>query len=231
MAAKTVVVTGYCPIPGHPRSAAEYGKLGSALFGPLETAGAITVVPAYETVQDTWLFQLLRSKGEVPTHSQGDNPKKNTLAYHCVQHQKFAWLTHAVIKNREAETFIWIDYGIGHVPGVTPLVVHEFLAQVRDGDFAIPGCWPGVCNTVHDHFPCWRFCGGLMVVPRKQVFPLYNTIREVVKKNLEDAGNITWEVNSLARAEPSLPGLRWYQADHNQTMFTNYGVDLCKLVS
>lgn len=218
------LVTGYVPIQGHPRTAAEYGELGDNMFGKLQ--GDFYVHPFYETIQEMWLTKLIQDKFPDVSHSAGDDPKKNTLAYHCVQHQKFAWMLKAYMANPLVETLVWLDYGIGHVPGVTPDVVNEFMTKVRK-EFAIPGCWPKEGLLVNDFFPCWRFCGGLMVMPAKQVYWTYKCIKETLIKHLKKTNNVSWEVSTLARAEDRLPPVRWYKADHNQTMFTNYGDEPC----
>ena len=225
--ARTKLVTGYIPIQGHPRTAQEYGELGASLFGALDCVGGdFTIHPYYETVQETWLTKYIQSLPEKVaaglSHSTADNAAKNSLAYHCVQHQKFAWLLKAAIQDPTPDTFVWMDYGIGHVPGVTPDVVNAFMAAVKANDFAIPGCWERQGLLVNDFFPCWRFCGGLMVVPRKKVHKLYKTMKREVAQHIANTNNITWEVNSLAHAEANLPPIRWYKADHNETMFTNY---------
>lgn len=213
------VVTGYVPISGHPRSAAEYGELGEGIFKPLSQA--VRVQPYYDKLGECWMWNYVQALKTPTTHSTADHSKKNTLAYHCVQHQKFAWLLKAAIDDPSFDTFVWIDYGIGHVPGVTPEVILEFLERVKLGDFAIPGCWTKANALNSDLFPCWRFCGGVMVVPRGDVHKLYKGIKREVQRHLKLTNNVTWEVNTLARIEASLP-LRWYQADHNETMFTGY---------
>lgn len=78
---------------------------------------------------------------------------------------------------------------------------------------------------VSDFWPNWRFCGGLLVVPRKWAHALFREVKRDVQRHLTETRNISWEVNTLARIERSLP-IRWYQADHNETMFTNYSKDL-----
>lgn len=226
--ARPTLVTGYVPIPNHPRTAKEYGELGAKVFGAV--ASEANIRPFYETVQQTWLYKLVdkRLSKKLPvSHSAGDNSTKNTLDYHCVQHQKFGWLLKAHIENPKADPLVWVDYGIGHVPGVTWRVVNDFIDSVRQDDFAIPGCWPADGTMVNDLWPCWRFCGGLMVVPKKHVATLYMAVKRAVQLHLEQTNNITWEVNTLARIEPFLPPIRWYLADHNASMFTNYGVSPC----
>lgn len=223
------LVTGYVPIPGHPRSAKEYGDLGENMFGKLQ--GDFYVHPFYETVPETWLSKLVNNpklyKVANVTHSVGDNPAKNTLAYHCVNHQKFAWLLKAAILNPQADTLVWMDYGIGHVPGVTPDVVNEFMAKVQKDDFAVPGCVPKEGLLIADAWPCWRFCGGVIVVPAAATLPLFQLIKLEMRRHIKKTYNVSWEVNTLARCEKHLPRLRWYYADHNETMFTNYGDGLC----
>ena len=213
---KLKVVTGYIPIQDHPRSAAEYGALGeqlAALKAPIQ--------PFYGNVTSTWMFTMVQNLPFGPTWSVADNPQKNTLAYHCVQHQKFQWLFDAAKMDPVPDTFIWLDYGICHVPGVNTGVINDFLADVRREDFAIPGCHSRA--DIRDDVPCWRFCGGLFVVPREYIGPLKNFVQAMSLLHCSATKNITWEVNTLARVEQTdkLP-IRWYQADHNQTMFTNY---------
>lgn len=216
--ARSVIVTGYVPIVGHPRSAKEYGTLGEEIFAHLAYD---TVIPFYDKIENTWLYKMVQKRGLPVGHSVADNPAKNTLAYHYVNHQKFSWLLKAAAMDK-ADTFVWIDYGIGHVPGVTAAVIDEFMAEVRPNDFAIPGCWPDVCN-VDDAYPCWRFCGGVMVVPRQMLLPLYLGIVQTVKNRIAETGNVSWEVNTLARLEPNMVRKpRWYLADHDSSIFENY---------
>lgn len=214
--AKVKVVTGYIPIAGHPRGPGEYGALGEKL-----RELKAPVQPFYGRETSTWLFDLINALKFAPTWSVADNPQKNTLAYHCVQHQKFQWLFDAMKMDDEADSFVWLDYGICHVPGVTPGVINAFLDSVQRGDLAVPGCWPR--GDIRDDVPCWRFCGGLLVVPRALVQPLKNLIQAIAMLHINVTKNVTWEVNTLARAEQTdkLP-IRWYKADHDQTMFTAY---------
>lgn len=220
------VVTGYVPIQGHPRTAAEYGALGEKIFLPLARDG-IPIARFLETLPDTWLYKYVSRSKTPPTHSAGDNPAKNTLAYHCVQHQKFGWLLKAAIEDPHHDTYVWLDFGIGHVPGVTDRVIWEFLDKVREfpDDLAFPGCWPDGGNTLaNDLWPCWRFCGGVLVVPKNRVHKLYKAIKGTALDHVNRTRNVTWETNTMAEAEKNgrLPEFRWYQADHNETMFTGY---------
>ena len=214
--AKVKVVTGYIPIAGHPRTPAEYGALGEQLRDL-----KAPVQPFYGVVTSCWLYDLIRTLPFEPIWAVADNPQKNTLAYHCVQHQKFQWLYDAMKMDNDSDVFVWLDYGICHVPGVTPGVINAFLDRVKRNDTAIPGCWP--VGNVDDSFPCWRFCGGLMVVDRRDVQPLKNMLKAITMLHLNVTKKVVWETNTLARVEQTgkIP-IRWYLADHNESMFENY---------
>lgn len=219
------VVTGYVPIANHPRTAQEYGKLGEQIFIPLVQAG-VNVKRYMEPLEMTWLHKYVSRFKNPPKPMVADNPAKNTLAYHCVQHQKFAWLLKAAIEDPRPDVFVWLDYGIGHVPGVTPVVIGDYLDYVikNPTELSIPGCWP---TTNYQNFdwqtPCWRFCGGVLAVPRQCVHKLHKAVKTAALAHIDHAKTVEWEVNTLARAEIKgllPPKTRWYQADHNETMFT-----------
>ena len=223
------VVSGFVPIPDNPRSPEEYFELGSRLFDPLRASGQLKYNPAcfmMEHISQCWLFKWLHWKGQNfdVTHSVADNPKKNTPSYHIVQHQKFEWLLDAATLDPRPDVFVWIDFGILHVQGVTVAVILEFLRRVeREQAVAIPGCWDKRVLPIDDQNPCWRFCGGLMVVPRQHIFELDMAVKINAMKHIHETRNLSWEVNTLARVEQAgtVP-LWWYKADHNETMFTAY---------
>ena len=52
MGPKIKVVTGFVPIVGHPRTAAEYGALGEKLG---ELTDEFSVHPFYQKIEDCWL--------------------------------------------------------------------------------------------------------------------------------------------------------------------------------
>lgn len=212
------VVTGYIPLPTHPRSAKKYGELGEWMRNI-----KAPVRPFYGVLSSCWLYDLIRCAPFEPTWSEGDNPQKNSLGYHIVNHQKFQWLFDAARMDEGPDVFVWMDYGIRHILGDDATeVVNDFISRVRVEDaIAIPGCWRK--GEVNDAIPCWRFCGGLIVAPRKLVQPLKNLIQAITMLHLNVTKNVTWEVNTLARAEQTgkVP-IRWYGADHNDSMFKNY---------
>ena len=220
---KVKVITGYVPITGHPRTSEEYGRLGELLGAA--TSAAAPLKAHYSTIEDCWLYRSISKMGKL-SHSEGDNPAKNTIAYHCVNHQKTEWLCiEAFDAAPDIDMLVWIDYGIFSVPGVTAKVIQDFLlrvAQTEDKNIHIPGCW-GPEYDVSDATPCWRFCGGVLIVPRS-LAPLLDKENKIkTMRNIKRTRNITWEVNDLARLEryTHLP-ITWYQADHNEKLFTGF---------
>ena len=218
--APVTVVSGYVEIPDHPRGPHDYRALGQQLENAVAAVGVPMVVADQEQVKDTWLARYLAKPANI-THSIADNAEKNSLAYHCVQHQKFAWIS-AAPKIEPADVIVWIDYGILHVPGVTAEVIQKYLQRAGDYGSAVtlPGCWPKQ-KEIDPRFPHWRFCGGLIAVPLPLVRGFTSAAMGVALRQIEATKNVEWEVNTLARLEQTgLVPMSWYQADHNQTLFT-----------
>ncbi len=220
------VVTGFVPIEAHPRSPEEYEKLIEKL---------IEIVPLIDNpiyfmqhpIDQCWLFRYLQWSKLSPTHSVADNPKKNTLGYHIVQHQKTSWLCAAAIAKPQMDIFVWIDAGIHSVPGITNEVIAEAINRAREEKtIVIPGCWnKGVANDVPDSQVNWRFCGGFFVVPRQYLLDLDGALRVETMRHLRETNNLSWEVNTLQRLErnPTVPlPIWWYKADHDASLFRNY---------
>lgn len=210
------LVTAYVPIAGHPRSPQQYGELGEKLGGC-----PVRKKCFYQRVEDTWLAQHLRLLPTYPTWSEGDNPSKNSLAYHCVQHEKIKWLKQAAIEYPDDNIMVWVDYGIFHQPGVNNEAIVRFMQAVDDRAIYAPGCW-GPSNNVDQNNPCWRFCGSVLAVPTRLIDRLDHEVCDAARSHIAVTQNIEWEVNTWARAEATstLPWC-WYKADHDVTQFTN----------
>jgi hypothetical protein len=214
-------VTAFVPIPGHPRSEAEYRELGGRLLS-METK--IPLLYAEGALDQCWLHRYLCERGEEFTHSVADNPEKNSPAYHIVQAQKSEWLSAAAIVDPTADVFCWLDFGIFHVPGITERIIIDFLQRAEnERTVTIPGCWDRN-YTYDDANPCWRFCGGVMLVPREYVIAFDEAMQAEYRHWLWKTGNVSWEVNTLARVEKRHPDLIWWYGpcDHDESMFTRY---------
>lgn len=218
-------VTAYVPIPDHPRSVEDYQRLAGPL---LDMADRIPLMAADGDLEHCWLYRHLLNRYDMDpakfSHSVSDNPRKNSLAYHIVQAQKIEWLVAAAQIDPMADVFCWIDYGIFHVPGVTSKIISDFIKRADNEQIiTIPGCW-GTDYVYDDAHPCWRFCGGLIIVPRVYLDRLDQAVKREYIRWLELTHNVSWETNTLARVEQLYPNLPiwWYRADHDQTIFTNY---------
>ena len=209
------LVTGYAPIKDHPRSAEEYGGLGERL-----AAVPVRKAAFYQRVEETWLWKFVRSLPTVPKVSEGDNPAKNTLAYHCVNHQKTEWLLAAVEKYPDDDVYVWVDYGIFHQPDVTSEAIFKFVESLDDKAIYAPGCWDK--SIVQSAAPCWRFCGSVLAVPKQFVPMLHFACVRTAMKHIRATNNVEWEINTWARVEKkdTLPWC-WYHADHNGSQFWN----------
>ena len=171
---------------------------------------------------DCWLYQFLKWRNAEFIHSVSDNPKKNTPAYLIVQAQKVEFMLEAA-RHFAADLFVWIDYGIFHLPGMTEEILIDFLRRAKhETMITIPGCWDRGYQYDDNH-PCWRFCGGVMIVPRGMLFEFDAAWKLEYMRWINETGRLSWEVNTLARMEARGACLfNWFKADHNVTMFTNY---------
>lgn len=214
---KVRIVTGYVPIVGHPRGPETYGELGEKLSGVPVPKKAF-----YMKVEDTWMAKCLRQQKFIARSAEHDNPAKNSLAYHCVNLQKTSWLVQAADEDPDADVLVWIDYGIFRLPQVNNQSIYEFCQRLDDKAIYAPGCWhkPQVVETA---YPCWRFCGSVLAVPRTLVDTLDFACRVEARHHLIKTQTLDWEVNTWARVEQSKRQLpwHWYKADHNVSMFDN----------
>lgn len=213
---KVRLVTGYVPLRDHPRTPAEYGALGEQLGGVPVPKKAF-----YMPVEETWLYQFLSNLQFPVSVSRGDNPAKNTVEYHCVNHQKTEWLSQAADAYPDDDVFVWVDYGIFSQPGICNQIIAEMFDRIDGKDIAIPGCRPkGIIEAAE---PCWRFCGSVLVCPRDKVALLDTAAKSTAISHILATKNVEWEVNTWARLEQKrLLPIRWYKADHNETLFTGY---------
>lgn len=220
--AKVRVVTGIVDIPDHPRSRVEYDKYFTQLRGAL---GDYTPMVFEAGIRDLWMTSFIEGlvrQGHYIRHSEGDNSKKNSTEYHVVQHQKPEWLEMAALRDPDADVFVWMDYGIARLPGVAGEVLTAFLRRVRNDNVTIPGCWDK--REIDDSFPCWRFCGSMFIVPRRDVFAFNKTFKAITRIRVRSTCNISWETNDMAHLELANVGpyIKWYPGDHNASMFVNY---------
>lgn len=223
-----MLVTGYVHIPDHPRPHEEYNALMDKLLDVTDLLERSMYFAQY-SLADCWMTKYLAWMGITPTHSVADNPAKNSLMYHVVQHEKIMMMLRAANHNNDqakgVETFAWVDMGIHSVPGVTNEIIADAVkAAANEKAIVIPGCWDMQrANACPDSQVNWRFCGGFLVVPRRYLLEFELAFRAEAIRHIRATNNVSWEVNTLQRLERANELPIWhYYADHNETLFTNY---------
>ena len=220
------VVTGFVPILDHPRSEAEYRKLGQRLMTAQVPSGEALLMQMEMKLEDCWLYQYLKWRGRDCTHSISDNPKKNSVAYHIVQAQKSELLMEAARAHAPADVLVWLDFGIYHLKGMNDEVLIDFLRRAQhEQAIAIPGCWRRGERAYDEAHPYWRFCGGAIICPRQHVIMFDAAMKLQYRRHIERTNNLVWEVSILAELEEEQPDIPiwWYgPCDHDVSMLTNY---------
>ncbi len=207
------LVSGYVPLTVTHRSEEEYYRLGENLHS-LHVESSIF----FDTIEDCWMHHAIKGKGYEPRHAH--DLGKNTMEYHIVQHQKTTWMLRAALANPKDDVFVWMDYGIFHMPGFTQEKVLAFLQECEhETAIAIPGAWP----KGQEGGPCWRFNGSILVCHRDYLAALDQRVRELAVFYAKYTKTVIWEVNTWDRVESEgeLP-IRWYGATHDETMLTSY---------
>jgi hypothetical protein len=221
---KIKIVSGYVPLSdNHRRSHEEFMALGARL-----EALPFSKRVFFGALENCWLYAFLKSVPNARFFYWPDQTPRDGV---CIQQQKLMWMLQARQEDPETDIFVWIDYGIMHCYGVTEECISAMLHRVEQSgsmdEIVMPGCWDK--GNRSDFFmdnnssPCWRFCGGVVICPRSLVGPFAIEAAAESKQNIIKTNTIGWEVNSWARIERAniLP-IRWYSADHNNTMFDNY---------
>ena len=142
---------------------------------------------------------------------------KDSLAYHCVQHEKTAWLARTARQHKPA-TLVWMDYGLLHVPGVTEDLIREFwhyLDRHPPTKVTIAGIWSPDAE-IDDSRPCWICAGGVLVMPSWAAEWWHRECMATATHSRP-----TWEVNTWAKVARKYPEqVRLYKANHDQTILT-----------
>ncbi len=200
-------MTGYVRLDSQHRSHARYLELGQRLLGL-----GLPAVAYHQPLDECWLTRHHEAMG-VTVEADG----KDSLAYHCVQHEKTAWLARTARQNRPG-TLIWIDYGILHLAGVTEDHIREFWEYVDDHPptrITIPSIWPADAPILDEH-PCWICAGGVLVMPSWAAEWWHRECMAVATHSRP-----TWEVNTWAKVARRYPDqVTLYKADHDSTILT-----------
>ena len=193
--------------------------------------------------------QDIERKITFPEHAQSE---KDTESYLLLILSKTEWVADIARSNPwNTPQFAWIDFSIGYVLRDIPRCQSELQRISRtvlpESTLYIPGCGPyydpypaHVAQLSVDELnatvpvllqsPCWRFCGGLFVGDTASILNFDDLSRTMFGTFLCTYQRLVWEVNywawleSVTASYPMWPVWRpvWYQADHNDTMLTEF---------
>jgi hypothetical protein len=234
---KPIIITGYIPLCNNYRSNDEYIRIGQQflncglpIIAFIEDSVNIElgkqVIKYSSNLNSCWLTPYCNNKKLPPT----DNPTKDTAQYHSIQFQKTKWISQAS-KLHDSQLYIWIDFGILHVPGVTIDIIKEFYKNVCLSDYngklnkiTMASIWKLTKNSIIDFLkPNWYLAGGTFIVPRNLTDWFSDEVEKQAISYINKSGYLTWEINIWAQVIQSNSELFqvWY-CDHNNTMFSNF---------
>lgn len=223
---KAMAVTGFVPnaFPAKHYTPGQAEALGERLKTAL--AGRICAFDPWK-LEDCWAMKLVSptttaSCSSPPTDRFVD-PKHMVLS-NAVLLQRYAWMAMAAVKHPDVDVFAWVEYTALKQRNVTEQVLINFVDTLEKKNFdaiSLPGCWPK--GPINDSDAHWRFCGSCVVCPSKYTGKLFSAISTVVALRTSMTDKLSWDMNTMAYVEllDVLP-IRWYQADHGDTQFTNF---------
>jgi len=146
-----------------------------------------------------------------------------------IQHSPVQWVQLAAEEDHKADVFVWIGYSVfkqGDFTGkpVRECDVAEFLDRVAHYpffDIPFPGIGPMV--QVHPFGDNWRFCGSVVIFPRRFIPYMVNTYKFETRSFLRKHCAIPLDLAIWPAVEHwSWLPFRFYQAEYDRTQFTNF---------
>jgi hypothetical protein len=168
------------------------------------------------------LYRLGMSyNGELPNRK---SDSKDTKEFLSLMNTKIEFILRAS-GICEDDTFIWIDFAILKIVKNKERFINK-LKLVNEKSFdkiTIPGCW-GMGRSFSVNEVNWRFCGGLLFIPRKHIQSFFNHSKNVLTDFCTlPIYKLTWETNvwSLVEYFACKDIINWYFADHNDSILLN----------
>jgi len=165
------------------------------------------------------LYQIgMAYQGELPTHR---HPTKDTKEFFSLMNTKIEFLQKGAALT-EDHTLIWLDMGILKIARNKERCI-EHLRALHSSTFkkiTIPGCWSHMPACDVDRVN-WRFCGGLLIIPRRFLSSFYDHSKNVLTDFCTlPIYKLSWETNVWSVIEycAERENILWYQADHNDSM-------------
>lgn len=226
MAAPVRLVTGYVRLDAH-RPHSDYVALGNRLLslpGPMtffcDHPGWFACGPSVEVAPagTLWLLDVVKGSVFLPATN---NPTKDTLAYHAVQHQKTLWLLRAAARH-PGDTLVWLDLGILHVPGITEDSIRRVAeCTCLPGDaVTLASIWgpPGLSGIDPTRIS-WHCAGGVVACPSPLADGWHSDCVREAERLYRRSNRVTFEVNTWASVwQRSIAGFAHYRCDHNGSL-------------
>lgn len=196
------------------------------VFAQSDIAGSLGSIPENvklipSILSDVATFQALAKIDPRPTLPTTRNDIKDTYEYISLMNSKFDFVCEAEKLFPGYSHYSWIDAGIlklCHDNGAGIASIRE-IAKIRCDRIITPSGYVGrevVAFPTTE--PCWRFLGGLLVIPQPLLASFKSAFDDMLRR-VVSAGVITWEVNVLAYVECEHPELfDRYGARHDQSI-------------
>jgi len=173
------------------------------------------------------LYQIgMAYTGPLPTHR---HPTKDTKEFFSLMNTKIEFLQKGAALT-EDHTLIWLDMGLLKIAKNKERCI-EHLRALHASTFkkiTIPGCWSHMPACDVDRVN-WRFCGGLLIIPRRFLSSFYDHSKNVLTDFCTmPIYKLSWETNVWSVIEycAERENILWYQADHNDSMIMGAPVSL-----
>lgn len=183
----------------------------------------LRMIPWSLEASETWA----RCVGAAPMNSlklpEERNVGKDTEFFLALMNAKME-LVAAVAEEVTAPFVAFLDAGIGKIfkdPGASFGRLKSLEIREDFSGVLVPGCWtPGPVSLENlSRKICWMYCGGFFLIPRAEAAGAAQAAARALQAFLS-RGCLTWEVNvwvHMATIEGA-PAMKWFAADHNDTM-------------
>jgi len=220
------LVTGYVRLDGH-RPHERYVELGNRLLSlPLPItlftdAAGFSPGPSVEVrpAGRLWLQSMIGDAS--PIIPRTDNPTKDTLAYHCVQHQKTAWLAEAA-REHPGDMLLWVDLGILHVPQVTRAHVARAVGlaeRIPPDVVTLASIWGEPTKPIDPGVISWHCAGGVAACHASRAWTWHQSVIAEASGLLRISNRVSFEVNTWASVWLRHPTrFRSYRCDHDASI-------------
>ena len=153
------------------------------------------------------------------------NIQKDTKEYLSLINTKIEFIKKASDFVKD-DTFIWVDFGIFKIIKDSEGFLHKLkdLHEHTYTNIVLPGCWNAGAHYSNDTVN-WRFCGGIIIIPREHIDTFYNHSKSVLI-HLCEHYKLVWEVNVwyIIEHDHAKDIIHWYSADHNDSIVRNFNM-------